>query len=249
MLDSLRVLRDAAEAYRAAATAAGLTWPGQAGPARPHRGAGPAPSLVRRLFAVDQVPEQLTWLQAQGWDTERVFPNGGWLLPWPADAGGALANLSFAIGTPFLWRQQMPLFHFEIIVYTFVLAGDHQGEIWRYEASPDKWDSVRAATSLAALFSQWTAGITSGVITYWDDLQELFARADEEGPFQLLADRADELGLDPLAFPVSVPPTWFPQLRERQRECGVDMECIERGADCQNDLLDAIGAVRDSLRG
>ena len=179
MLDSLRVLRDAAEAYRAAATAAGLTWPGHAAPARPDRGAGPAPDLVGRLFAVDQVPEQLTWLQAQGWDTVRVFPDGGSLLPWPADVGEALANLSFAIGTPFPWRQQMPLFHFEIIVYTFVLAGDHQGEIWRYEASPDTWDSVRAATSLAALFGQWTAGITSGVITYREDLQELFVRADE----------------------------------------------------------------------
>lgn len=248
MLDSLRVVRDAAEAYRAAATAAGITWPGQAAPARPRRGAGPAPDLVRRLFAVDQVPEQLTWLQEQGWD-ERVLPDGGWLLPWPADAGEALDNLSFAIGTPFPWRRQMPLFHFEIIVYTFVLAGDQQGEIWRYEADPDTWGSVRAATSLAALFTQWTAGITSGVITYREDLQWLFVGADEGDPFQLLVDQADELGLDPLAFPEPVPPTWYPQLRERQRECGVDMECIGRGGDCQLELLDDIAAVRASLRG
>jgi hypothetical protein len=249
MLDSLQVLRNAAEAYRAAATAASLAWPGQAAPPRPDRGGGPALDLVRRLFAVDQVPEQLTWLQAQGWDTERLFPDGGWLLPWPTDVGEALDNLSFAIGTPFPWRQQMPLFDFEIIGYTFVLAGDHEGEIWRYEASPDTWDSVRAATSLAALFNQWTAGITSGVITYQEDNQCLLVGADEEDPFQLLIDRADELELDPLAFPEPVPPTWFPQLRERQRECGVDMECIERGADCQIELLDTIAAVRHSLRG
>jgi hypothetical protein len=247
MLDSLRVLRDAAEAYRAAATAAGLTWPRPAGPGRPDRGGGPAPDLVRRLFAVDQVAEQLTWLQAQGWDTGRLFPGGGWLLGWPADVGRALNRLSFAIGTPFPWRQQMPLFRFELMTYTFVLAGDHEGEIWRYEASPDAWDSVRAATSLAALFNQWTAGITSGVITYQELNRFLLVGADAEDSFQLLLDRAAEL--DPFAFPVSVPYPWLSHLRERQRECGVDMECIERGADCQIELLDAIAAVRYSLRG
>ncbi len=247
MLDSLQVLRNAAEAYRTAATAAGLPWPRQAESDRPGRDGGPAPDLVRRLFAVDQVAEQLTWLQAQGWDTGRPFPNGGWLLGWPADVGETLDNLSFAIGTPFPWRQQMPLFHFEIIVYTFVLAGEHEGEIWRYEASPDAWDSVRAATSLAALFNQWTAGIRSGVISYQEPGQWLLLGTDAQDPFQLLIDRAAEL--DPVAFPEPVPPTWFPQLRERQRECGVDMECIERGADCQFELLDAIAAVRTSLGG
>lgn len=202
---------------------------------------------MRLLFAVDQVAEQLTWLQAQGWDTGRLFPNGGWLLGWPADAGETLDNLSFAIGTPFPWRHQMPLFHFEDIVYTFVLSGEHEGEIWRYEASPDAWDAVRAATSLAALFNQWTAGISSGVISCREPGQWLLVGADAEDPFQLLIDRAAEL--DPVAFPESVPPTWFPQLRQRQRECGVDMECIERGPECQFELLDAIAALLVSLGG
>jgi hypothetical protein len=157
MLDKLPDLRDAAEAYRSAAVAAGLPWPAATAPGQAD---GTAPDLVRRIFAVDHVPEQLTWLRAQGWDAGRLFPDGGWLLPWPTEGDEALRNLSFAIGTPFPWRQQIPLFHFEIIVYTFVLVGEHAGEIWRYEASPDAWDSVRAATSLAALFTQWTSGVS-----------------------------------------------------------------------------------------
>ena len=245
MLDSLRELRAAARAYRAAATAAGLAWPDQAEPDRPDRGGTPAPELVRQLFAVDHVAEQLTWLQAQGWDSQRLFPNGGWLLPWPNEVGETLDNLSFAIGTPFSWRQQMPLFHFEIIVYTFVLAGEHEGEIWRYEASPDAWDSVRAATSLAALFTQWTGGIASGVVTYRDLDQWLLVDTPVQDPFQLLLDRAADV--DPFAFPVSVPHPRLSQLRERQRECGVDMQCIERGSECQIELLDAIAATRAAL--
>jgi len=47
---------------------------------------------------------------------------------------------------------------------------------------------------------------------------------------------------------VSVPYPHWPLLRDRQRECGVDMECIERGADCQFELLDAIDAARAALR-
>ena len=242
MLDDLQDLREAAAAYRAAAVAAGLPWPastaaGQAG--------GTAPGLVRRIFAVDQVPEQLTWLQAQGWDTGRLFPAGGWLLPWPDDVDETLTNLSFSIGTPFPWRQQIPLFHFEIIMYTFVLAGEHAGEIWRSEASPDAWDSVRAATSLAGLLTQWAKGITSGVITYRELDHWLLVAPDAPDEFQLLLDQP---GLDPFAFPVSVPCTHMPLLRDRQRECGVDMECIERGADCQFELLDAIDAARAALR-
>src|SRR5687768_15700445 len=38
-----------------------------------------------------------------------------------------------------------------------------------------------------------------------------------------------------------------PLLRERQRECGVDMDRIERGFDCHEELLDAIAATRASL--
>ena len=244
MLDELQELRDAAAAYRAAATAAGLAWPSPAAPGSTDMGSEPPLDLVRRIFAVDHVPEQLTWLQAQGWDTGRLFPNGGWLMSWPTDAD-ALEDLSFAIGTPFPWRQQMPLFHFDILLYTFMLAGEHAGEIWRYEISPDAWDGVRAATSLAALLTQWAAGITSGVVTYRDLDQWLFVGADVQDPFQLLLDRSADL--DPFAFPVSVPYPRWPLLRDRQRECGVDMECIERGADCQFELLDAIDAARAAL--
>jgi hypothetical protein len=99
----------------------------------------PCLDLVRRTFAVDHVPEQLTWLQAQGWDIGRLFPNGGWLMSWPADAGKALDNLSFAIGTPFPWRQQIPLFHFDVIMYTFERGDDCQSELL------DAIDAARAA--------------------------------------------------------------------------------------------------------
>ncbi|GAA5179323.1 hypothetical protein GCM10023322_08970 [Rugosimonospora acidiphila] len=247
MLDSLRVLRGAAEAYRTAATAAGLAWPDHAAAERPDLGGEPAPDLVHRLFAVDQVAEQLSWLQAQGWDSQRLFPNGGWLLPWPTDVGETLDKLSFTIGTPFPWRQQIPLFQFDLIVYTFVLAGEHEGEIWRYEASPDAWDSVRASTSLAALFTQWADGIAGGVVSYRELDQWLIVGAHVQDPFQELLERA--VDLDPFAFPVSVPYPWWSRLRERQRECGVDLECIERGDECQLELLDAIAAARASLRG
>jgi hypothetical protein len=247
MLDSLEELRDAAFAYRAAATGAGLAWPDQAASVRPAWGGGPAPELVRRIFAVDHIPEQLTWFLAQGWDTRRLFPNGGWLLSWSSDdLGEALDNLSFAIGTPFPWRQQAPLFHFDFIIYTFVLAVEHEGEIWRYEISPDAWDGVRAATSLAALFRQWTDGIAGGVVDLRETDRWLAVGTHVQDPFGLLLER--EPDLDPFAFPVSVPYPRWPRLRERQRECGVDMECIARGADCQFELLDAIDAARASLR-
>jgi hypothetical protein len=246
MLDDLQELREAAAAYRAAAAAAGLDWPSPAAPGGTGPGGEPPLDLVHRAFAVDHVPEQLTWLHAQGWDNRRVFPNGGWLMPWPTDPGEALEDLSFSIGTPFPWRRQMPLFHFDILLYTFVLAGEHAGEIWRYEISPDAWDSVRAATSLAALLTQWADGITSGVVAYRQADQWLFIGDDVPDPFQLLLDTSP--GLDPYAFPVSVPYPHWPLLRERQRACGVDMECIERGADCQFELLDAIDAARAALR-
>ena len=94
MLDDMGVLRDAVAAYRAAATAAGIAWPDHAGP-----DGGPAPDLVRRLFDVDHIAEQLNWLESRGWESQRFFPNGGFLLPWPTDAGGSLDDLSFSIGT------------------------------------------------------------------------------------------------------------------------------------------------------
>jgi hypothetical protein len=54
-------------------------------------------------------------------------------------------------------------------------------------------------------------------------------------------------GLDPFAFPVFSPITHQPLLRARQRESDVDMECVARGAECQEQLLDAIAATRVSL--
>jgi hypothetical protein len=39
-----------------------------------------------------------------------------------------------------------------------------------------------------------------------------------------------------------------PLLRTRQRECGVDMDCVDRGPDCHEELLDAIAATQASLR-
>jgi hypothetical protein len=159
MLDDLPGLRDAAEGYRAAATAAGIAWAQHAGTQ-----AAQPPELVYRLCDVDRVPGQLTWFQSQGWELERLLPDGGWVMPWPADIDEALDNLSFALATPFPWRQQLPLFNFEIMLYTFVLADEHQGEIWRYEIRPDTWQSARAATSLGALLTEWRRGIEAGVV-------------------------------------------------------------------------------------
>ena len=71
-------------------------------------------------------------------------------LSTDATAGASLSDLAGSVGTPFPWRRQMPLFRFSVVVFTFVLEGDHEGEIWRYEIGPDHWDTVRAAPSLAA---------------------------------------------------------------------------------------------------
>jgi hypothetical protein len=61
MLDDMPVLVAAARSYRAAAAAAGVAWPEQDG-----THGGPPPTVAYRLFDVDHVPEQLTWLQSQG---------------------------------------------------------------------------------------------------------------------------------------------------------------------------------------
>ncbi|MEV4423125.1 hypothetical protein AB0L40_24575 [Patulibacter sp. NPDC049589] len=236
MLDDMGDLRDAVVGYRAAAIAAGLTWSAAATSGEP-------PDLVHRLFDVDHVAEQLVWLQSLGWDG-RLLPNGGYLLPWPTAGSEALESLAFSIGTPFGWRHQVPLFHFDFLLYTFVLAGDHEGEIWRYEISPDAWDAVRAATSLAALFRQWTRGIAAGVVVHRDQTGWLQVGDGVRRDVDMLLERMPDL--DPLAFPVSMPEQ--PLLRARQRECGVDTDCIERGFECQEELLDAIAAARASLQ-
>ena len=242
VLDDMRVLRDALAGYRDAATAAGLVWPDHADPA-----GGQPPDLVYRVFDVDRVAEQVIWLRSQGLESHRLLPDGGGLLPWPADPTELLEDLSFSIATPFPWRHQLPLFYFDHMVYTFVLDGEREGEIWRYEVDPDIWGSVRAAASLATLFTEWTKGITAGLVFYRDLDQWLLVGDDVHDPFDVLLQRAPDL--DPFAFPVFTSISHEPLLRARQRECGVDMDCIARGADCQAELLDAIAATRASLRG
>ncbi|MFF9624960.1 hypothetical protein [Streptomyces griseosporeus] len=245
MLDEESVLRDAVREYRAAATAAGLTWPRAAAP--PGASAPPVPptDLVRRLFDVDRVADQVTWLQSRGWGARRLLPNGGWLLPWPTaeDAGEALDILSLSVGTPFPWRRQLPLFHFEFLVYTFVLAGAHEGEIWRYEIAPDAWDAVRAATSLAALFTEWTKGFAAGVVRYDGTDGCLVVGERDRGDVEALVARAP--ALDPLAFPVSMPD--HPLLRARQAECGVDPSAVERGPEIMEELMEQADIIRAGL--
>src|SRR5436190_5780446 len=89
MLDEMPVLRDAAQGYRAAATAAGVAWPQRADT----QGAHP-PDLVYRLFDVDHIPEQLSMLESQGWDSSMLFPDGGDLQPWPTDGTRSRSSAS-----------------------------------------------------------------------------------------------------------------------------------------------------------
>ncbi|WP_206314666.1 hypothetical protein [Streptomyces coryli] len=237
----MTVLRNAAAGYRAAATAAGLDWPEPAAPPTA------APELVHRLFDVDHVAEQLTWLQSQGWDAERLLPGGGLTLPWPAD-GDALDDLSLSIGVPFPWRQQLPLFHFEYLFFTFVLAGDHEGEIWRYEIPPDTWDAVPAAPSLAALFSQWTRGIETGAVRLDPSSGWLMVGSGTGNDYDTIRELQElDPGLDPLAFPISMPN--HPLLRARQAAAGVDTSCVtpERAPEIMEELMDEIAAVRGAL--
>jgi len=240
MLDEMRVLREAAQGYRAAATAAGIAWPERVDTQGPQ-----PPDLVYRLFEVDQVPEQLSWLESQGWGSSALFPNLGELQPWPTDdtAGESLDLLSYSVGTPFHWRHQIPLFRFSVYVYAYVLEDDYEGEIWRYLMSPDAWDPVRAATSLAALFTQWTAGIAAGVVYYSEVTRGLLVGdPTRKVTFDDLWQRAPDL--DPVAFPNDLPE---PLLRERQRACGVDLDCVDRGIECWEELLDDVQALQESL--
>ncbi|MFC7217615.1 hypothetical protein ACFQLX_05415 [Streptomyces polyrhachis] len=241
MLDDISVLRVATAGYRAAATAAGLPWPDLATPPP----VVDPPEQVHRIFAVERIPEQLTWLHSQGWQERRLLPNGGWLLPWPTDPDEALGQLSLSVGVPFPWRQQLPLFHFEFLIYTFVLGGEHEGQIWRYEISPDAWDAVRAAPSLAALFTEWTKGLEVGVV-YLNDLDGCLA-VGEPGRRAIDTLLEHTPGLDPLAFPVSMPEQ--PVLRQRQTECGVDMDRVgpAQGFESFEALGEEIEAVRATL--
>src|SRR5437764_13691482 len=151
MLDEMPVLRDAAQGYRAAATAAGV-----AGPQRADMQGAHPPDLVYRLFDVDHIPEQLSWLESQGWDSSMLFPDGGDLQPWPTDetAGESRNMRSASVGTPFHWRHQIPIFRFSTMVYTCVLEGAHDGEISGCLISPEPGERARAAPGRAALLLQ-----------------------------------------------------------------------------------------------
>src|SRR5688572_18047515 len=70
VLDDPRALQRATEAYRAAATTAGLAWP-DAVP-----GGARVPDAVYRIFDVDHVAEQLAWFNShEGWPMQRLFPD------------------------------------------------------------------------------------------------------------------------------------------------------------------------------
>jgi hypothetical protein len=223
------VLRAAVARYHAAARAAGLDWPDEL-----EMPAGPPPEQVYRIFGVDHVAEQLTWLYAQPWRELQVLPDGGWLEPWPPGVD-ALDSLHMSVGTPFPWRQQLPLFHFDNLIHTFVLAGEHEGEIWRFEFGPDGSKPVRAAVSLAPLFDQWTRGVSEGVLIH-----------DEGGWLRIEEDEAPlTTGLDPVAFPIGLEEDL---LRQRQRECGVDLAAVDAGFERYEQMIRAVDDVKASLR-
>jgi hypothetical protein len=242
VLDDMRVLRDAVQDYRAAATSAGLTWPeSDAVPG------GTPPDLVHRLFDVDHIADQVTWLMSQGWEENLLLPGRGWIAPWPTDVRDALDTVAMAIGAPFAWRRQLPLFRFDHHVFTFVLAGDHEGEIWRYEIDPDGWGPAPAAPGLAALFTQWSRAIRTGMVGRDDHLQWLQVGPDIQGNDDAVARALQQHGLDPLAFPVYL--SGHPLLRDRQIESGVDIDEIDRGIEAYEELMDEADIARAQLGG
>lgn len=238
MLDELSVLRAAVQAYQEAASAAGVPWPasGDRGEELPH-------DVLCRAFDVDHLPEQLTWLRTQDGRYERVLPGGAYMLPW-TDADELLGFLSFAVAIPFHWRHQIPLFFTDHLVFTYVLAGDREGEIWRYQIDADDWNPLRAAPSLAALFTEWTKGFAANV----------YDRAPFDGCLHIGCGGRDPVevlragSLDPFAFPVHV--SAYPHadlIRARQLECGVDVARADE-FEAHEELLDAIDAARASVR-
>jgi hypothetical protein len=238
MLDDMRVLRRAVESYQAAATAAGVPWVDEE-----DRVDGLPVDALCRIFDVDHIAEQPIWLNTQGLPYGRVLPDGAFPLMWNK-ADDLLGYLSFAVGIPFHWRHQLPLFFIDHLVFTFVLTGDNHGEIWRYQIDADDWNPVRAAPSLAALFTEWTKGFAADV--YDRSPYDTCLHIGYDG-----RDRVDvllERDLDPFAFPVHI--SQYPHkdlLRARQLECGVDVDHADQ-PERQEELLDAIDAALASLR-
>ncbi|MFI7213296.1 hypothetical protein [Micromonospora maritima] len=238
MLDDMRVLRDAVEDYRRAVTAAGVPW----GDGDERADALGVDALCR-IFDVDRIAEQATWIHHEGLPYAQVLPEGGHPLLWDT-ADNLLGYLSMAVGVPFPWRHQLPLFVSERIVFAFVLAGDHEGEVWRYQLDVDDRNPVRAATSLAAMVSAWTAGFTAGVYARSPYDTWLHVGHDDRDPVDVLLAG----GLDPFAFPVHLSAySHHDLLRARQRECGVDPDQAD-DFDRQEALLDAVDVALASLR-
>jgi hypothetical protein len=238
MLDDMPVLRDVVQAYRAAATAAGVssTEEGDRGDELPV-------DALRRVFDADHIAEQLVWLRSQRWLYGQVLPTGAYMLPC-TDADESLNYLSFAVATPFHWRHQLPLFLTDHLVFTFVLNGDREGEIWRYQIDADDWNPVRAAPSLATMFTEWTNGFAANVYDRSPYDTWLHIGYGGRDPFEVLRERA----LDPFAFPVHVSSYLHADLlRARQQECGVDVDGADQ-FESHEQLLDAIDAARASLR-
>jgi len=128
-----------------------------------------------------------------------------------------------------------------------VLAGDHEGEVWRYQIGADDWNPVRAAPSLAALSTEWTKGFTANVYLrspYDRWLRVGDGESDERDPFVVLRER----GIAPFSFPVDISAySHADSLRARQLECGVDVDRADQ-PECQAELLDSIDAALASLR-
>jgi hypothetical protein len=237
MLDDMPTLRGAVATYRAAATAAGVPWPDGG-----ERAGWLSPEALRRTFDVDRIPEQAIWLNSEALPYERILPCGAHPLPW-TDPAELLDYLSFAVATPFAWRHQLPMFFIDHVVFTFVLAGEHQGEVWRYQIDPDDWNPLRAAPSLAAMFTEWTKGFAVDVYQRSPYDTWLHIGADGREPVAALRER----GLDPFAFPVHISVYDNGDLiRARQRECGVDIDRAD-SPEHQEELQDAISAARSSL--
>ncbi|MFJ8577257.1 hypothetical protein [Micromonospora sp. NPDC093277] len=239
MLDDIDVLRAAVAGYRAAATATGVPWPDGG-----DRNEGLPADVLCRVFDVDRIPEQLLWLRSHGLPVELVLPDGAFLLKWN-DAEELLEYLSFSVAIPFHWRHQLPLFFTDHLLFTFVLAGDNAGEIWRYQIDADDWNPMRAAPSLAALFTQWTNGFAAEAYSRSPYDNWLHIGYDGGDPIDLLLER----DLDPLAFPVYVSlGTHEGLIRARQRECGVDIDRADEFESLE-ELQEAIAAACASLRG
>lgn len=246
MLDDMPALRDAVGAYRAAAAAFGIPWPDD-------RDVVDSPPLgvLRQVFDVDHIAEQVIWLKSELGGYGRVLPNGAYVQPWPADPRDLLGDQALSAGVPFHWRHQLPLAAYDHICFMFVLAGDHEGEIWRYQTEVDDWNPVRAAPSLAVLFTEWTKGFAASAYCREPPLDTWLLVTSDEGPGGDRVGALLERGLDPFAFPVFLSSVTHGDLiRTRQRECGVDTnraDNAENFDDCLLELIDAISTARASL--